>query len=34
MRIFRGVEEIPADFGPVVASIGNFDGVTIAGTSG
>ena len=25
--ILRGVAEIPADFGPVVAAIGNFDGV-------
>ena len=25
--IFRGVEEIPADFGPAVVAIGNFDGV-------
>jgi riboflavin kinase / FMN adenylyltransferase len=27
MRIFRSLEEIPADFGPSVASVGNFDGV-------
>jgi riboflavin kinase/FMN adenylyltransferase len=27
MKIFRGIEEIPAGFGPVVATIGNFDGV-------
>lgn len=25
--VFRGVEEIPADFGPTVVAIGNFDGV-------
>ncbi len=25
--VFRGAEEIPADFGPTVAAIGNFDGV-------
>ena len=27
MRIFRSLDEIPADFGPVVATAGNFDGV-------
>jgi riboflavin kinase/FMN adenylyltransferase len=27
MRIFRSVEEVPADFGPTVVSVGNFDGV-------
>lgn len=27
MKIFRSLAEIPADFGPVVATIGNFDGV-------
>ncbi len=27
MKIFRSTEQIPADFGPVVATIGNFDGV-------
>jgi riboflavin kinase / FMN adenylyltransferase len=27
MRIFRSVEEVPADFGPTIASVGNFDGV-------
>jgi len=27
MRIFRSIEEIPADFGPTVVSVGNFDGV-------
>ncbi|MBI2682069.1 MAG: bifunctional riboflavin kinase/FAD synthetase [Acidobacteriales bacterium] len=27
MRIFRHLEEIPAGFGPSVASVGNFDGV-------
>ena len=27
MKIFRSLSEIPADFGPVVATIGNFDGV-------
>lgn len=26
-RIFRGIEELPAGFGPSVAAIGNFDGV-------
>jgi riboflavin kinase / FMN adenylyltransferase len=25
--VFRGIEEIPADFGPSIVSIGNFDGV-------
>jgi riboflavin kinase/FMN adenylyltransferase len=27
MRIFRSLEEIPAEFGPTIASVGNFDGV-------
>lgn len=27
MRIFRSLEEIPADFGTAVVSVGNFDGV-------
>ncbi len=27
MRLFRSLEEIPPDFGPSVATIGNFDGV-------
>ena len=27
MQIFRQLAEIPADFGPSVATIGNFDGV-------
>lgn len=27
MRIFRSLAEIPADFGPTVVSVGNFDGV-------
>ena len=27
MQVFRQLEQIPADFGPTVASIGNFDGV-------
>src|SRR5215467_7616397 len=27
MRIFRSLDEIPAHFGPSVASVGNFDGV-------
>jgi len=27
MLIFRSLDEIPADFGPTVATIGNFDGV-------
>lgn len=27
MKIFRSLEELPGDFGPVVATIGNFDGV-------
>ena len=27
MNIYRGIEQLPADFGPVVATIGNFDGV-------
>jgi len=27
MRIFRALEDVPGDFGPTVASVGNFDGV-------
>jgi len=27
MRIFRELEDVPADFGPSVVSVGNFDGV-------
>ena len=27
MQIFHKLEEIPADFGPTVVSVGNFDGV-------
>lgn len=27
MKIFRHIEEIPAEFGPTVVSVGNFDGV-------
>src|ERR1700733_14563111 len=27
MKIFRSLSEIPADYGPTVATIGNFDGV-------
>jgi riboflavin kinase/FMN adenylyltransferase len=27
LNIFRSVRELPADFGPVIATIGNFDGV-------
>ncbi len=27
MKIFRALEEVPVDFGPTVASVGNFDGV-------
>src|SRR6516225_3308954 len=27
MRLFRHLEEIPADFGPTIVSVGNFDGV-------
>src|SRR5215472_15367990 len=27
MQIFRSLEEIPADFGPAIISVGNFDGV-------
>jgi riboflavin kinase/FMN adenylyltransferase len=30
MKIFRSLAEIPLDFGPVVATIGNFDGVHCA----
>ncbi len=27
MRIFRSLDEIPGDFGPTVATVGNFDGI-------
>ncbi len=27
MKIFRSLEELPANYGPVIATIGNFDGV-------
>ncbi|MGE0407440.1 MAG: bifunctional riboflavin kinase/FMN adenylyltransferase, partial [Candidatus Korobacteraceae bacterium] len=27
MKIFRHLEDVPADFGPTVVSVGNFDGV-------
>src|SRR5437588_1342437 len=27
MKIFRSLEEVPADFGPAIVSVGNFDGV-------
>jgi riboflavin kinase/FMN adenylyltransferase len=27
MKIYRGIERLPPEFGPVVATIGNFDGV-------
>ncbi len=30
MLIFRKLDEVPADFGPTVASVGNFDGVHLA----
>ncbi len=26
-RVFRSLEEVPADFGPCALTIGNFDGV-------
>src|SRR5438309_5257098 len=29
MRIFHSLEEVPADFGPSVVTIGNFDGVHV-----
>ena len=29
MRIFRSLEEVPADFGTSIVSVGNFDGVHI-----
>ena len=25
--VYRGLKEVPADFGPCIAAIGNFDGV-------
>ena len=30
MQVFRKLEEVPAEFGPTVVSVGNFDGVHIA----
>ncbi len=30
MQIFRHLEEVPADLGPTVVSVGNFDGVHLA----
>jgi riboflavin kinase/FMN adenylyltransferase len=30
MQLFRKLEDIPADFGPTVVSVGNFDGVHLA----
>src|SRR5947209_16686467 len=27
MRVFRNFEDVPADFGPTLVSVGNFDGV-------
>src|SRR5579872_1056358 len=27
MQIFRKLEDLPANFGPTIASVGNFDGV-------
>src|SRR5438045_2836836 len=27
MKVFRKLEDVPADFGPTVLSVGNFDGV-------
>lgn len=27
MKIFRALEEVPADFGPAIVSVGNFDGI-------
>ena len=27
MKIYRHLSEVPADFGPSIATIGNFDGV-------
>src|SRR4029077_821825 len=27
MRIFRSLEEVPADFGPTILTVGNFDGI-------
>jgi riboflavin kinase/FMN adenylyltransferase len=27
MRVFRSAAEVPADFGPSIVTIGNFDGV-------
>ena len=30
MQVFRSLDEVPADFGPAVVSVGNFDGVHLA----
>ena len=30
MQVFRSLDEVPADFGPAVVTVGNFDGVHIA----
>ena len=30
MQVFRSLDEVPADFGPAVLSVGNFDGVHLA----
>jgi len=27
MKIFRSLEEVPADFGPTIVTVGNFDGI-------
>jgi len=32
MRTFRALDEIPADFGPTILTVGNFDGVHLAHT--
>jgi riboflavin kinase/FMN adenylyltransferase len=30
MQVFRSLDDVPADFGPTVVSVGNFDGVHVA----
>ena len=27
MKVFRHIEELPADFGPAIVTVGNFDGI-------
>ena len=34
MQVFRSLDEVPANFGPTVVSVGNFDGVHLAHQAG